>query len=191
GLSNEHKLQRRMFIDTEDAKLKQEREAAEKASESTGVVSKPMETTKKRRTKNYEQTLDDFWGIVDKKLESYRTQVSDTAIRFEVYKGIYDDDVKLFPRDSSLGADLVVCEKDVEPWILSIQARKQSQEILRISENYHRSCLPQVSLNWTVGPVSNILNDECLNDIETSILPAAWCSLQAYNLMVESIKKEQ
>ncbi|KAJ3889503.1 hypothetical protein GG344DRAFT_78719 [Lentinula edodes] len=107
GLSNEQKLQRRVFIDTEDAKLKQEREAAEKASESTGV------------------TLDDFWGIVDKKLESYRTQVPDTAIRFEVYKGIYDDDVKLFPRDSSLGADLVVREKDVEPWILSIQARSQ------------------------------------------------------------------
>ncbi|KAJ3804778.1 hypothetical protein F5876DRAFT_82626 [Lentinula aff. lateritia] len=98
---------RRVFIDTEDAKLKQEREAAEKASESTGV------------------TLDNFWGIVDKKLESYRTQVPDTAIRFEVYKGIYDDDVKLFPRDSSLGADLVVHEKDVEPWILSIQARSQ------------------------------------------------------------------
>ncbi|KAJ3871215.1 hypothetical protein F5051DRAFT_446490 [Lentinula edodes] len=107
GLSNEQKLQRRVFIDTKDAKLKQEREAAEKASESTGV------------------TLDDFWGIVDKKLESYRTQVPDTAIRFEVYKGIYDDDVKLFPRDSSLGADLVVREKDVEPWILSIQARSQ------------------------------------------------------------------
>ncbi|KAJ3913390.1 hypothetical protein F5877DRAFT_83855 [Lentinula edodes] len=107
GLSNEQKLQRRVFIDTEDAKLKQEREAAEKASESTGV------------------TLDDFWGIVDKKLESYRTQVPDTAIRFEVYKGIYDDDVKLFPWDSSLGADLVVREKDVEPWILSIQARSQ------------------------------------------------------------------
>ncbi|KAJ3853853.1 hypothetical protein EV368DRAFT_63729, partial [Lentinula lateritia] len=64
-------------------KEKQEREAAEKASRSTGVVSKPMETTKKRRTKNYEQILDDFWGIVDKKLESYRTQVPDTAIRFE------------------------------------------------------------------------------------------------------------
>ncbi|KAF8823273.1 hypothetical protein HHX47_DHR10000074 [Lentinula edodes] len=114
GLSNEQKLQRRVFIDTEDAKLKQEREAAEKASESTGV------------------TLDDFWGIVDKKLESYRTQVPDTAIRFEVYKGIYDDDVKLFPRDSSLGADLVVREKDVEPWILSIQARSN------------------VSLRWTL-----------------------------------------
>ncbi|KAJ4464606.1 hypothetical protein C8R41DRAFT_872069 [Lentinula lateritia] len=103
---------------TETESTKQLQEAAVAAGET------PPTNTKKKGRK-YESALDDFWGLVDKKLEFYRTQVPDAATRFEVYNGIYKKDCELYPRAASMEADLTVREKDVEPWLQTLQARAQ------------------------------------------------------------------
>ncbi|KAJ4496624.1 hypothetical protein C8R41DRAFT_866029 [Lentinula lateritia] len=103
---------------TETESTKQLQEAGVAAGET------PPTNTKKKGRK-YESALDDFWGLVDKKLEFYRTQVPDAATRFEVYNGIYKKDCELYPRAASMEADLTVREKDVEPWLQTLQARAQ------------------------------------------------------------------
>ncbi|KAJ3904778.1 hypothetical protein F5879DRAFT_988933 [Lentinula edodes] len=103
---------------TETESTKQLQEAAVAAGET------PPTNTKKKGRK-YESALDDFWGLVDKKLEFYRTQVPDAATRFEVYNGIYKKDCELYPRAASMEANLTVREKDVEPWLQTLQARAQ------------------------------------------------------------------
>lgn len=67
-------FKRHVYTETESTKQLQE--AAVAAGET------PPTNTKKKGRK-YESALDDFWGLVDKKLEFYRTQVPDAATRFE------------------------------------------------------------------------------------------------------------